>query len=43
MPGKPWEYMFYVDIEADLETESLVSVMDKLKSKTETLKIIGRY
>ncbi|MEN8212327.1 MAG: ACT domain-containing protein, partial [Thermodesulfobacteriota bacterium] len=43
MPGKPWEYMFYADIEADLETESLVPVMDKLKEKTETLKIIGRY
>jgi len=43
MPGKPWEYMFYADIEADLEQERLMPVMDELKAKTERLKIIGRY
>jgi len=43
MPGKPWEYMFYADIEADLQQESMVRVMEKLKEKTATLKIIGRY
>ncbi|MCP4672531.1 MAG: 3-deoxy-7-phosphoheptulonate synthase [Desulfobacula sp.] len=43
MPGKPWEYMFYVDIEADLQREDLVPVMEELQDKSETLKIIGRY
>ncbi len=43
MPGKPWEYMFYADIETDLQKESLIPVMEKLKEKTATLKIIGRY
>ncbi len=43
MPGKPWEYMFYADIEADLEKESLKPVMEELKDKSATLKIIGRY
>ena len=43
MPGKPWEYMFYADIEADLEKESLVPVMGELREKSATLKIIGRY
>ncbi len=43
MPGKPWEYMFYADIEADLENESMVAVMEKLKDKSATLRIIGRY
>ena len=43
MPGKPWEYMFYADIEADLEKESLKSVMEELREKSATLKIIGRY
>ncbi len=43
MQGNPWEYMFYTDIEADLEQKSLISVMDKLRKRTEILKIIGRY
>jgi len=43
MPGKPWEYMFYADIEADLEKKSLLPVKQELKTKSETLKIIGRY
>ena len=43
MPGKPWEYMFYADIEADLEKENLVPVMEELREKSATLKIIGRY
>jgi 3-deoxy-7-phosphoheptulonate synthase len=43
MPGKPWEYMFYADIEADLEKESLIPVMEELREKSATLKIIGRY
>jgi prephenate dehydratase len=36
--GKPFEYMFYVD----LETPNPV-VFDELKQKTKSLKILGRY
>ncbi|MFA5902553.1 MAG: 3-deoxy-7-phosphoheptulonate synthase [Desulfobacula sp.] len=43
MLGKPWEYMFYVDLEADLEQPELTSVMHKLKEKSENLRILGRY
>ena len=43
MPGKPWEYMFYADIEADLEQKSMLPVKQELETKSETLKIIGRY
>jgi len=41
--GKPWEYMFYVDIEAEVESESFRPVLDLLKEKTDYLKILGSY
>ncbi|MDM8535517.1 prephenate dehydratase domain-containing protein, partial [Desulfobacterales bacterium HSG17] len=41
--GKPWEYMFYVDFEADAESESFAPVMDSLKKKTDFIKILGTY
>ncbi len=43
MLGKPWEYMFYADLETDLEHESMSSVMEQLKEKSENLRILGRY
>jgi len=43
MSGKPWEYMFYTDIEADIEHPDLVPVMEKLQEKSENLRILGRY
>jgi len=41
--GKPWEYMFYVDLEADVESETLKPTFDLLKEKTDYLKILGSY
>jgi 3-deoxy-7-phosphoheptulonate synthase len=41
--GKPWEYMFYVDLEADLESEELQGVMAQLLEQTEFLKVLGCY
>jgi len=43
MLGKPWEYMFYADLEADLGHPDLAPVMDRLKEKSENLRILGRY
>jgi len=43
MLGKPWEYMFYVDIEADIKDPKLAPVMEKLQDKSENLRILGRY
>ena len=43
IPGKPWEYMFYADIEADILSRDLAPVLEELKAKSETLKILGRY
>ena len=41
--GKPWEYMFYADLEADLEASEFSGILDKLKEKTENLRVLGRY
>ncbi|UCD30978.1 MAG: phospho-2-dehydro-3-deoxyheptonate aldolase, partial [Desulfobacterales bacterium] len=41
--GKPWEYMFYVDVEADAESDAFKPVLDLLDEKTDYLKILGSY
>jgi len=41
--GKPWEYMFYVDIETDSESETFKPVLDLLNEKTDYFKILGSY
>jgi 3-deoxy-7-phosphoheptulonate synthase len=41
--GKPWEYMFYVDIEADVESKELAGVLRQLSEKTEYLRVLGSY
>ena len=41
--GKPWEYMFYVDLEADVESDELREVMNQLSEHTEFLKVLGCY
>jgi prephenate dehydratase len=41
--GKPWEYMFYVDLEADAESKEFAPILDLLKAKTDYLKVLGSY
>ncbi|MDZ7830347.1 MAG: 3-deoxy-7-phosphoheptulonate synthase [Desulfobacterales bacterium] len=41
--GKPWEYMFYVDLEGDIEAEAFKPVLEKLWEKTDYVKILGSY
>ncbi len=41
--GKPWEYLFYADLEADLDDTGDDPVMADLEKKVETLRVIGRY
>ena len=41
--GKPWEYMFYVDLEADVESGTFKPVLDLLSEKTDYLKTLGSY
>ena len=41
--GKPWEYMFYVDLEADIESPSFKPVLDELEKSTDYLRVLGSY
>ena len=41
--GKPWQYMFYVDLEGDVESNELAAVMEELTEKTEYLRVLGTY
>ena len=43
IPGKPWEYMFYVDLEADVDAPAFKPICDQLKKTTEYLKVLGSY
>jgi len=41
--GKPWEYMFYVDLEGDVQADGFAPVLKRLREKTDYLKILGSY
>jgi 3-deoxy-7-phosphoheptulonate synthase len=41
--GKPWEYMFYIDLEGDIESAGFAPVLEQLREKTDFFKILGRY
>jgi len=43
IPGEPWKYMFYIDLEADLESPELAPVRAAIAEKSEYLKILGCY
>lgn len=41
--GKPWEYLFFADIEANQKNKDFVSALKELKKITSYLKILGSY
>lgn len=41
--SKPWEYLFYADVEVDLQDEQFHNLLEELQGKTEYLKILGGY
>ncbi|MDO8942282.1 MAG: prephenate dehydratase domain-containing protein, partial [Desulfobacterales bacterium] len=43
IPGEPWRYMFYIDIETDLESKALTAVRAALVEKSEYFKVLGCY
>ncbi len=43
MHGRPWEYLFYVDLEIDLDLDENKWVVDELRKKTEVFKYLGSY
>ncbi len=41
--GKPWEYLFFVDIDSDQKNTKSISALQELKKHTSYLKILGSY
>ena len=41
--GKPWEYMFYVDVEIPADLNLLLQAIESLKGETENLRVLGLY
>jgi prephenate dehydratase len=41
--GKPWEYLFFVDIEANQTNKNCIAAVRELKEHTSYLKILGSY
>ena len=43
IPGKPWEYMFYVDVEIPSDGTDFHNALDALKAETDDLFVLGIY
>jgi prephenate dehydratase len=41
--GKPWEYLFYVDLNGHAEETKVINALENLKELTSFLKILGSY
>lgn len=41
--GNPWEELFYLDIEGNIEDEKIKTAMEKLGNKTKYFKLLGSY
>jgi chorismate mutase/prephenate dehydratase len=42
-PHTPWEYLFYVDFEGNIEDPAVVDALAELRSKTSFLRVLGCY
>jgi prephenate dehydratase len=43
IPGEPWKYMFYVDLEADLESPEQAAALAAVTERSDYFKILGCY
>ncbi len=43
IPGEPWRYLFYIDVEADLEAPEMAGVRRAVEEKSEFFKLLGCY
>jgi len=43
IPGTPWEEMFYLDLDANLSSESMQSALKELERITRFIKVLGCY
>jgi prephenate dehydratase len=43
IPGSPWQYRFYVDLQASLRDADTTTALEELKQCTEDLRVLGCY
>lgn len=43
IPGRPWEYMFYLDYSGRFDDPSSVKALDHLQELTKSLRVLGSY
>jgi 3-deoxy-7-phosphoheptulonate synthase len=43
IPGEPWRYMFYIDLEADLEAPEMAALRAAIAERCDYFKILGCY
>ena len=43
MPGNPWEELFYIDVEANLEQEQMQAALARLEQESRYLRVLGCY
>ncbi len=41
--GKPWQYLFYIDVDLPSDRSVFSACMEELKSVTEDLRVLGTY
>ena len=41
--GKPWQYMFYADLETDIHGEDATLALAAIEAHTEFMKVLGSY
>lgn len=42
-PNEPWKYLFYLDIEANVDESETAAALDELKKQADSLKVLGCY
>ena len=43
IPDKPWEYLFYLDVNLDITEEQYKPLLEEVEQKTKCLKVLGSY
>ncbi|HKL17378.1 MAG TPA: hypothetical protein VJ905_00345, partial [Halalkalibaculum sp.] len=42
-PNEPWKYLFYLDIEANVDDSDTHAALEELRKQADSLKVLGCY
>jgi chorismate mutase/prephenate dehydratase len=43
IPGEPWRYRFFLDLEGHAASASLISALEELQPLTSSMRVLGTY